>query len=213
MLSDRDLVAGVLDGDSDAADLFVIRFSRFVWAILIRHLRLTECAAEELYQQVFVHLWEDDYRRLANWSGDGDFVAYLGPIVRHLAADARRRDPGRYEACAPPRSDGGEPLDERAADEPSPEELAEIREQRAIVARVLERFPEPDRELYRLRFERELSYREIATSLGLTVNATGVRLARLTSRLVAAVLAELSLPAGGPQVREVRSPGPGASGR
>lgn len=212
MLSDRDLVAGVLDGDTDAADLFVIRFSRFVWAILIRHLRLSESAAEELYQQVFVHLWEDDYRRLALWSGDGDFVAYLGPIVRHLAADARRRDPGRYEKSAPPPSDGGEPLEARESEEPSPEELAEIAEQRAIVARVLERFPEPDRELYRLRFERELSYREIAASLGLTVNATGVRLARLTHRLVTAVLAEISLPGQGLPVREVRSPGPGASG-
>ena len=67
MLSDRELVAHVVAGDAEAQALFVDRFSRFIWALLVRHLRVGPSASEELFQDVFVHLWADDCRRLRNW--------------------------------------------------------------------------------------------------------------------------------------------------
>ena len=176
---DRELIDQVVDSDPEAADLFVLRFSRFVWAILVRSFRLKDAEAQEIYQDVFLRLWEDDYRRLRLWSGQGDFVSYLGPIVRHLALDMLRAQGRRL----PLEGREEEREEEPRATEPSPEELVVVRERRALLERALEGLAGRNRELYRLRFERERSYKEIAEALGLTVNHVGVALKRLEKRL------------------------------
>ena len=179
MNPDRELIDQVVDSDPEAADLFVLRFSRFVWAILVRSFRLKDAEAQEIYQDVFLRLWEDDYRRLRLWSGQGDFVSYLGPIVRHLALDMLRAQ-GRRR---PLEGQEEEQEEEPRTTEPDPEELVAVRERRALLERAVEGLAGRNRELYRLRFERERSYKEIAEALGLTVNHVGVALKRLEKRL------------------------------
>ena len=183
-MEDRALIARVLAGETPAADLMVSRFTRFVWAILVRQLGLPRDLAEDLFQEVFVRLWEDDYRRLRSWSGEGDFASYLAPIVRNLALDRLRVNPDRHER----------PLDSRDEwsgldGEPDAEELAWIHEQREILRRAVGGLSERDRELVRRRYEQELSYREIAGAMNMTVNHVGVALARLTERLKGSVSA------------------------
>jgi RNA polymerase sigma-70 factor (ECF subfamily) len=207
-VTDRALVDRVLAGDPRAADQFVTRFTRLVWWVLIHQIRLAPEPAEEVYQDVFVHLWEDEYRRLRNWSGDGDFAAYLAPIVRHRALDRLRREPGDRTRPIPGAGDeaGGEPADDR----PGAEELALVEEQRRQLERAVAALGEQDRRLYELRIVEERSYREISDSLGITVTNVGVRLSRLVERLRAAVTEARS-----PETRRtgpaVRLPGPGPS--
>ena len=179
LYTDQELISRVIDCDPAAADLFVLRFSRFVWAILVRSFRLPQTQAEEIYQEVFLRLWEDDYRRLALWSGQGSFASYLGPIVRHLALDALRAQ-GRRQPL-----DGSEDRQgqEHRQSEPGAEELALVQEQRRAVEQALEGLGERDRELYRRRFGCEESYKEIAAAMGMTVNHVGVALKRLEVRL------------------------------
>jgi RNA polymerase sigma factor (sigma-70 family) len=178
--SDLDLIHRVVDGDGKAADLFVLRFSRFVWAILVRSFGLRGAEAEEIYQAVFVRLWEDDYRRLRLWSGHGDFASYLAPIVRHLALDALRVQGRRRQLDGPEEESGREPRET----EPGPEELAIRQEQRRVLERAVEGLGPRDRKLYRLRFQREQSYKAIGQEMGMTVNHVGVALKRLEVRLM-----------------------------
>jgi RNA polymerase sigma factor (sigma-70 family) len=207
-VSDRALIHRVLDGDPKAADLFVARFTRLVWWILIHQLRLTPESAEEVYQDVFVHLWGDDYRRLRNWSGEGDFAAYLAPIVRHRGLDCIRRGNARREQPLPgiEEESGREPIDDR----PGPEELARLEEQRRQLEQAVASLGEQDRKLYELRFVGEQSYREIALACGITINNAGVRLNRLVERLRAAVV-EPRTPKPPNTGDAVRSPGAGPS--
>ena len=193
-ISDRVLVDRLISGDHEAADLFVTRFSRLVWAVLVRDFRLPGDLCEDLYQDLFLRLWDDDYRRLRNWSRDGDFASYLIPIVRHLAIDRLRARAPERENPLPEIDDHDHPCS--AA--PSQEELAALEEQREIVERIMSRLPDRDQKLYRLRYVEELPYAEIAQEMGATVNHVGVLLSRLTVRLrqevVAADAVHLSIP-------------------
>jgi RNA polymerase sigma-70 factor (ECF subfamily) len=215
-VSDRALVDRVLAGDPRAADQFVARFTRLVWWILIHQIRLAHEPAEEVYQDVFVHLWEDEYRRLRNWSGDGDFAAYLAPIVRHRALDRLRREPGEralpiqegtdFKSVPVPVKSVPVPADDR----PGAEELALVEEQRRLLGGAVGALGEQDRRLYGLRFAEERSYKEISVSLGITVTNVGVRLNRLVERLRASVT-EDAVPKTRKTGPAVRLPGPGPS--
>ncbi len=210
MVDDRQWIDRVLDGDPHAADMFVTRYTRLVWAILIRQTGVAVGQVEDVYQEVFVRLWEDDYRRIRNWSRDGDFAAYLAPIVRHLALDALRKSPGDRERPLPePDETDTEPI----VGDPSPEELAHIGQRRELLEEALLRLSVQDNELYELRFVQELSYLEISEPMGITVNNVGVRLTRLVDRLKRSCLAQMpERPGRSPKARwEVRLPSPSPS--
>jgi len=184
-LPDRVLVDRLLVGDPEAADLFVTRFSRLVWAVLVRDVGLVHPQGDDVFQDLFLRLWEDDYRRLRNWSGEGDFASYLVTIVRHLAIDhVRGRRPERENPL--PRPDE---QDEPGTLAPGPEELARLEEQYEAIERALAGLSERDRDLYRLRYVEERPYAEIAVELDVTVNHVGVLLSRLTTNLRSAVAA------------------------
>jgi RNA polymerase sigma-70 factor (ECF subfamily) len=203
-VSDVVLIHRVVAGDSDAADLFVARFTRLVWWVLVHQVRLPTEPAGEVFQDVFVRLWQDNYRRLRNWSGEGDFAAYLVPIVRHMALDhVKGHLPERYQRFPDSDEPGSEPEDPA----PGAGELAWIEQQRELLEQAIAALDRHDRRLYELRFVEERSYREISVCLGITVNNVGVRLSRLVDRLRAAVSRELGResPRTGPGVR---SPGP-----
>ncbi len=210
MVDDRQLIDRVLAGDTRAADAFVTRFTRLVWAILIRQTGVAVGQVEDVYQEVFVRLWEDDYRRIRNWSRDGDFAAYLAPIVRHLALDALRKNRGDRERPLPEHEEAGTEL---IVGDPSPEELAHIGQRRELLEEAFLRLSVQDNELYELRFVQELSYQDISGQLRITINNVGVRLTRLVERLKRSCLAELPTKAGrSPKARwEVRLPGPSPS--
>jgi RNA polymerase sigma factor (sigma-70 family) len=205
---DRELIDRVLAHQPDAADCFVIRFSRFVWSVLVRDFGISPERAEDLHQEVFLRLWDDDYRRLRLWRGEGVFASYLGPIVRNLALDRLRADPSlRSRQPAP---DGGQPEFDPTDPEPGPEELAIVQELRERLERAASKLSKRDRELYRLRHELDMSYVEIGKQLDLSVNAVGVALARLVKKLRSLADAEPPEKHAG---SAKRSPGVRSSGR
>lgn len=180
--TDSALIARILRGERRAHDAFVQRYERLIYRILYR-MGFSGEEVEDLRQQVFVHLWEHDCRRLRQWRGGGKFSSYLGIVVTRLAWDTRRSRPAiptpsiMWEAeegggiCAPP---------DAAWD---PEAAALRGERAAAVQGALDRLSRRDRELIRRRHGHEQSYREIAAALEITVNHVGVALARAEERL------------------------------
>ena len=200
--SDVALVHRVVTGDSEAADLFVARFTRLIWWVLIHEIRLDREPAGEVYQDVFVRLWRDNYRGLRNWTGEGDFASYLTPIVRHLAVDRLRgRHPERHE----PLPDFDEAGHEPRAPEADVDEITWVEQQRRLLDRAVAVLDARDRRLYELRFVEERSYQEIGSALGITVGNVGVRISRLSDRLRSAVSDRLA-PNTRSASRGVRSP-------
>ncbi len=51
--------------------------------------------SEDLYQDVCVHLIDDNYRRIVGFDGRGSFAGYIRRVIDNLCLDLRRRSEGR----------------------------------------------------------------------------------------------------------------------
>ncbi len=176
---DVELVREIVAGDHAAAAVFVDRFSGLVYAVLMRDVGLPQERAEDVYQSVFLRLWENNYRALRLWECKGSLAAYVATIARHLAYDHLRLNP---KPPAPPPGNDDPPPDPPQDD---PDALDEIIAQcdRATVRKALGMLSDRDRELLARRHTQDQSYREIATAMGLSVNNVGVALYRAERRL------------------------------
>jgi RNA polymerase sigma-70 factor (ECF subfamily) len=122
-------------------------------------------AAEDLVQEAFVklHAQFEQVREPRRW---------LYRTVRNLALnqqrDARRTVPLNDESEA-----GGPPATDTADPQPLPDEQVVRLEGVGLVRLSLETLDERSRELVRLKFDEDLSYKEISARTGLTVGHVG----------------------------------------
>jgi RNA polymerase sigma factor (sigma-70 family) len=165
---DRRLVARIIAGDAGAVEEFVSQFQQFIYAILIRSLKLLPEETDEIFQRFLFHLWEGEFRRLREWKGRTKLSAYLAQIARNLAHDYRRQRPP--EARDNP-------------DIPVADPTIGNFERRQMIERALARLSDRDRYLIYRRFILEESPSEIAVALGITTNNFGVALSRAKRRL------------------------------
>jgi RNA polymerase sigma-70 factor (ECF subfamily) len=182
---DRTLINNVINRVPGASDLFVDRFSKFVYSVLHRNLGVMPDVADDLHNLVFLRLFDDGCKRLRNWSQDGNFVNYLGTIVRNLANDHFRKLTVRRELSLelPDGEDDTSWAIDPVSTDPSPEEEAEAAQMRARLYEAMDQLSERDREILRLRHFEEKSYKQIADEMGYKISSVGVLLARAEKRL------------------------------
>jgi RNA polymerase sigma factor (sigma-70 family) len=117
--------------------------------------------ARDLVQEAFVRLCAEDASRL-----NGHVRAWLYRTVRHRVIDEHRKEHRMHsieqaeDVCCTSR-------------EPSPDGVLESRESAERVASYLATLPEREQEIVRLKFQEDLSYREIGEVLGLSVSNVG----------------------------------------
>jgi RNA polymerase sigma factor (sigma-70 family) len=138
------------------------------------------------YAFMLDELRKSDYRRLRKFAADGRgrFSTWLTVVARRLCLDHHRRQYGRFRgdvAAGSPRSmarsarrelmrlDGAAHDTSRlpSALELDPTDELDDRERRVMLRRVLGQLAPGDQLLLRLRFEEDLTAREMATVLGL----------------------------------------------
>ena len=90
--------------------------------------------------------------------------AWLFTVVRHRAIDHQRKHSRIIPMPLP---------EDRTSDEPSPAELAEGRDTEDALLRLLDRLSDNQKEVIRLKFQNDLSYREISEITGLTETNVG----------------------------------------
>jgi RNA polymerase sigma-70 factor (ECF subfamily) len=155
------------------AELYELHFER-VYAYVARRVG-NRTEAEDLTSEVF-------HRALASlpryeWRG-APFAAWLYRIAANAIAD-------RYQRAGRER---GNPAPEPAANDPAIEKV----EQRARLFRMVERLPEDQQRVVRMRFAEEKSVREIAVEMGRSEGAVK----QLQFRALEALRARMSEPNG-----------------
>jgi len=191
---DRVLIEAVLLGNRAAEREFIERYVRYVRAFASRH-GLSPADGDDLCQDVFLRLWEDDKRRLRLWHerrtgvdpesgarGDDNkpFTPFLSVVAAHLLCDRCRAQ----AAVSRRREAFGIGLEEGTRTRPaSPEQALLERTRAAAVRDALDALGGRDADLIARRHLRGESYREIAEGLGMTVNCVGVALGRAERRL------------------------------
>ena len=122
-------------------------------------------AAEDIVQEAFMRLQAqfDEVREPRRW---------LYRTVHNLALN-HRRQAGKIVSLTPARDDGGPAADDTADPQPLPDEQIARWEGIGLVRLSLESLDQRSRELIRLKFNEELSYKEISTRTGLGIGHVG----------------------------------------
>ncbi len=135
--------------------------------------------ARDVVQDAFLKLCKADRDKV-----DDHLAAWLFTVCRNRALDVLRKE-GRMGNL----NDANSVADETASSEP--EANASDREMRALLLEVVSSLPEQQREAFRLKFQDDLTYREISQVMGkslgtvskLMTTALGTVRDRLRSRL------------------------------
>lgn len=118
-------------------------------------------SARDVVQDTFIRYTRDDGAP----RDDGKHIeAWLFTVCRHRAIDHQRKF--RRIVPMPPNSECLDP-------DPGPAELAESRDGEQSLLRLLDQLPSNQREVIRLKFQNDLSYKEISDVTHLTVTNVG----------------------------------------
>jgi RNA polymerase sigma-70 factor (ECF subfamily) len=177
VLSDEDLMSGAAQGDLNAFEQLVTRHQASVWRFVCRFLRDAE-EARDITQTAFLKLFEaaSRYRRSAS------FKTYLFRIVTTTCIDYARKKRPYPMSVLPDVPDTT----------PSAHEGMIAREREIQIRQTLEVLPKRQRTALLLRYEAELSVREIAELLHASEKAVERLLAHARDSLHAALKKNLA---------------------
>ena len=159
ILSDeRSLVLRLIEGEEDAfCELYAAYKNRLIY-FAMRFLKSREYA-EDIFQDAFAVVWQG--RRFIN--PDASFSAYLYTIVRNRILnqlrDLSNQDKLREQILSQAVNYTNETKDEIIAND-----------LRQFISRALQQLTPRQREIFQMSRERQMSHREIAEVLGISVN-------------------------------------------
>jgi RNA polymerase sigma factor (sigma-70 family) len=166
LLGDADLVARCREGDQQAWNELVNRFSRYVYAITSRVYRLGDHDAEDVFQEVFARTYE----RIGELRDDEAIRPWIATLTRRLCVD-RLRAGSREQPM-------DEPIDPGEADE-----AIETLDEALAVHEGLKALPEHCGEILDRFFARDESYRTIGDALDLPPGTIASRISRCLKKL------------------------------
>jgi RNA polymerase sigma-70 factor (ECF subfamily) len=180
---EAELLARARGGSLHAFEEIVKRYERRVYGIALRIVRRHE-VADDVAQEAFMRA----HQALSTFDLDRPFGPWICRIAANLAINHVRSPEARET-----------PLPEGHAETPAPGrgalDLVLEREAREVLARALLGLPAEQRAVFTLRTFEELSYREIADALGISIGTVMSRLSRARERLRVALAPYLGLAA------------------
>lgn len=182
---DRTLIERFKNGDEDAFDQLVRKYSNRAYSIAYGILANRE-DAEEVAQDVFIRI----HRALPFFRGDSEFTTWMYRIATNLAKNKYRWNKTRGSKVtdslnAPIEgTSGDDALYRDALDESlSPDEALQFKELERRTTEELQNLPDMYREILVLRNIREMSYEDIAQMLSCKLGTVKSRIARAREEL------------------------------
>ena len=169
----NELFPAIKQGNHEAFRQFFDIYEKRIYGFLYKILRSHE-DVEELLQVVFVKIWEN--RATINHELSPD--AYVFQIAKNSALDVLRQKARRLllEKQLTEKIKISENLDDGG------NSLIDS-DLKGFVERLMLNVPERRREIFRLRYEQELSYKEIAKQLNISENTVDTQIRRTLNYL------------------------------
>jgi len=175
-------MARVARGGQDAFEVLLERYENAVTTFCYAFVRNRDLA-EDLAQEAFLRV----YRSAPRYKPLAKFTTWLYRIAANLCINelnkGRLRRAVSLEEPAGPNPDGSRIVERIAADGRLPLSQAELREAHSLVERAIDRLPDDQRTTLVMVEYHNLSYREIAEILGVTVSAIKMRVKRARESL------------------------------
>ena len=170
-LADDELVRLYEEGNDDAFDVLLSRYQDKLFSYIFFLVR-NEDTANDIFQDTFVRAITSI--RTHSYEGKGTFYAWLMCISRNLVADQNRRVmPNATVSHELFRADGDlkvDLLDKSCLNDATFEDDLFLQESLHLMRIMVDRLPVPQREIILLRYYRDLSFKEIAAMLGISIN-------------------------------------------
>lgn len=187
MNDDQKLIQQAKRGDRTAFAALVDEYRNKIFGYLLRMVGNREDALD-LAQETFLRV----YSNLDSFNVGQPFKPWLYRIATNLAIDHLRRDRDLISLDAPLHNEENWHL-QLADDKPGPVEQQEQVELARYLARLIADLPENYRSVILLRHGHDLSYQEIAETLGVPVSTVKTRLFRAREALRQKLVAERDL--------------------
>jgi RNA polymerase sigma-70 factor (ECF subfamily) len=170
--TEADLLASAQGGNLFAFDEVVRRYQRRVYSTALRIVRRHDLA-DDVTQEAFLRA----HRALASYDRGRPFGPWICRIAANLAINHVRSPEAREEAL-----DEGA-FDRTAAASDGPLDAVLETEARTVLEEAVRRLPAEQRAVFVLRTFEDLSYKEIAESLDVSVGTVMSRLSRAREKL------------------------------
>src|SRR3954468_3361404 len=184
--TDEELLADFQQGDGGAFKRLLARHKAPLYTFLVRMLGDRE-KAEDLAQETFLRI----VKGAQAWEHRSRFQSWMYAIARNLCADRARRDRFRKTESLDAEVDAGGAtiLDGVPDPGPSPDRAAESERLRPLLQRALLSLPAEQREVFVLREQAGLPFREIAEIVSANENTVKSRMRYALSGLRKALAA------------------------
>jgi RNA polymerase sigma-70 factor (ECF subfamily) len=171
-LTDEQVVARVLDGDTALYEIVMRRYNQRLYRVTRAILRDGD-EAEETMQEA----WVRAYQHLNQFAGSARFSTWLTRIAVNTAL-ARMQGRRRFLAMGDGEEDGGRTMDDFKSPQPDPEASASGAETRALLESAIDALPETYRSVFVMREVEGMTTAETATCLEVSEENVKVRLHR-----------------------------------
>ena len=181
--TDEMLVKAYADGDNQAFDTLLRRHQNRVFNYILNIIKNKD-VADDIFQETFVKAIMTI--KPGRYTDTGKFSAWLTRIAHNLIIDYFRQE--KSENTVSVDQEETDVLNRRDLSEENVEDMLVTGQINTDVRRIMESLPDAQREVLEMRFYRDMSFKEIAETTGVSINtALGrMRYAVLNMRRIAA---------------------------
>jgi len=190
-LSEGDILKSCLEGKKDGWDAFVVRYSNLIYHSLYQTFKAKNFffqsqIIDDLYQDVFLSLIKDDYKKLRQFKGKNGCTlsSWLRMIASQTAIDFMRKQKQTVLLEDTP-SEGKSLIDTLSNNSDLPSESYEKAERYQLLRKLIEELTPKDRLLFELYYHQELPDEEVAQIMNLSIDAIYMRKNRFKEKLKA----------------------------
>jgi len=174
--TDSQLLRRYKRGQVDALEQLVERYKRPLYGFIYNMTRCKE-EAEEIFQEV----WFRAIKNIAMYKED-NFSGWLTRIARNIVIDRIRRRKPDFNLDQE-TDDGRSMVQTLAGRDPNPGMLVEDMDTGTRIANAVEKLPAEQKEVFLMRAQADLSFKEIARAQKVSINTALARMQYALSKL------------------------------
>ena len=159
-LSDGELIRRTQNGDTQAFNPLIRKYQRRIYNLIYQRVRDRE-TTEDVCQEVFLKAWQ----ALPNFKGESAFYSWLYRIAVNCSIDALRKRNREIVLAFEELPQDMDDVLQIPQMYPSPCEILEREELKQIISEAASQLPRGQYRVFQLRYQDELSIKEIASHL------------------------------------------------
>ncbi len=163
-LSDSELVALYLKGDSKSFEALIQKHKNKIYAFILSKIRNRDLA-EDIFQDTFIRVINSLQK--GKYNEEGKFLPWVMRIANNLVIDYFRKSK-KMRAIAP--TDDFDIFDILQDGEKNIEDNLVNNQIHKDLRKLIEHLPEDQKEVLKMRYYAELSFKEISESTGVSIN-------------------------------------------